>query len=139
LTDFDDFPTVDSSADPIDTFRAAQDAAVLEVADQGLLTLANLVESGAIDVSPKFQRRDRWNAEKQSRLSRVLLVQHSSLPAAPRVGEFVYFVVNAGLVNVLPDITAHSPAVRMLFAAIMLSGVAILGRYASDVWGGGKP
>lgn len=49
-------------------YVAAQSAAVVEVADQGLASLARLVKTGAIDVSPKFQRRDRWNTEKQSRL-----------------------------------------------------------------------
>ena len=80
LADLEDFAPVDPSADPIETFRKAQDAAVLEVADQGLLTLANLVESGAIDVSPKFQRRDRWSAEKQSRLIESFL---SNIPVPP--------------------------------------------------------
>ncbi|MGI8393450.1 DUF262 domain-containing protein [Leucobacter sp. W1038] len=49
-------------------YLAAQRSAVIEVADQGLASLARLVQTGAIDVSPKFQRRDRWNADKQSRL-----------------------------------------------------------------------
>lgn len=80
MVDYSDFPPVDPNADPIATFRQAQDAAVLEVADQGLLTLANLVESGAIDISPQFQRRDRWNSEKQSRLIESFL---SNIPVPP--------------------------------------------------------
>ncbi|MFI7130149.1 DUF262 domain-containing protein [Nonomuraea sp. NPDC050153] len=64
----------------IEDFRKAQSASVLEVADQGLLTLANLVEGGAIDISPNFQRRDRWNAEKQSLLIESFL---SNIPVPP--------------------------------------------------------
>jgi hypothetical protein len=71
--------------DPVDdaaiqAFRIAQEAAVLEVADQGLLTLASLVANGAIDVSPKFQRRDRWNAERQSLLIESFLC---NIPVPP--------------------------------------------------------
>jgi hypothetical protein len=38
------------------------------------------------------------------------------------------------LLNVLPDITAASPAARAVFAGIMLSGVGLLGRYATALW-----
>lgn len=61
-------------------FLTAQEAAVLEIADQGLLSLASLVDSGAIDVSPRFQRRDRWDAEKQSRLVESFL---TNIPVPP--------------------------------------------------------
>jgi hypothetical protein len=75
----------DAANDPdrrnaVDSFRKAQDAAILEVADQGLLTLANLTSSGAIDISPNFQRRDRWNPEKQSKLIESFL---SNIPVPP--------------------------------------------------------
>jgi hypothetical protein len=76
-----DSPFSDSNrGQAIKAFREAQDAAVLEVADQGLLTLANLISSGAIDISPNFQRRDRWNPEKQSRLIESFL---SNIPVPP--------------------------------------------------------
>ena len=64
----------------VDAFIAAQQAAVLETADQGLATLASLVSSGAIDVSPTFQRRDRWNPEQQSLLIESFL---SNIPVPP--------------------------------------------------------
>ncbi|WP_165971362.1 DUF262 domain-containing protein [Microbacterium oleivorans] len=51
-----------------DVYRRAQESAVIEVADTSLGSLARLVESGAIDISPQFQRRDRWSAERQSLL-----------------------------------------------------------------------
>jgi hypothetical protein len=64
----------------IEAFKSAQNAAVLEVADQGLLTLASLISGGAIDISPNFQRRDRWSAEKQSELIESFL---SNIPVPP--------------------------------------------------------
>lgn len=75
-------------------YVAAQRAAVLEIADQGLVSLSHLVRSGAIDVSPKFQRRDRWGADKQSSLIESFLV---NIPVPPvylaedegRIGRYV--------------------------------------------------
>jgi len=64
----------------IQEFVSAQESAVLEVADQGLLTLANLVSSGAIDIAPNFQRRDRWNSDKQSQLIESFL---TNIPVPP--------------------------------------------------------
>lgn len=61
-------------------YLAAQRAAVLEIADQGLLSLAQLVQSGAIDVAPKFQRRDRWTPDKQSLVIESFLV---NIPVPP--------------------------------------------------------
>ena len=61
-------------------FTRAQEGAVLEVADQGLATLAQLVDGGSIDVSPKFQRRDRWTTEAQSLLIESFL---TNIPVPP--------------------------------------------------------
>lgn len=61
-------------------YLEAQRAAVLEVADQGLISLSQLVQSGAIDISPKFQRRDRWNVDRQSSLIESFLV---NIPVPP--------------------------------------------------------
>jgi hypothetical protein len=69
-----------SDDDIVAIFLEAQEAAVLEIADQGLVSLARLVESGAIDVAPKFQRRDRWDAEKQSLLIESFL---TNIPVPP--------------------------------------------------------
>jgi hypothetical protein len=61
-------------------YRTAQEGAVLEIADQGLLTLSSLVDSGAIDVAPSFQRRDRWDATRQSLLIESFL---TNIPVPP--------------------------------------------------------
>lgn len=63
-----------------DAFLQAQVSAVVEIADQGLISLAQLVESGAIDVAPRFQRRDRWDPDKQSLLVESFLV---NIPVPP--------------------------------------------------------
>jgi len=70
----------DREAAIVSSFLAAQQAAVLEIADQGLISLARLVETRAIDVAPKFQRRDRWDAEKQSLLIESFL---TNIPVPP--------------------------------------------------------
>jgi len=58
----------------------AQKEAVIEIADQGLLSISQLVQSGAIDVSPKFQRRDRWPLDKQALLIESFM---SNIPVPP--------------------------------------------------------
>lgn len=64
----------------IDKFREAQEAAVLEVTDQGLETLASMVRRGNVDVSPNFQRRDRWDTRRQSQLIESFLL---NIPVPP--------------------------------------------------------
>ncbi|WP_275776305.1 DUF262 domain-containing protein [Paenarthrobacter sp. Y-19] len=58
----------------------AQRDAVIEIADQGLLSISQLVQNGAIDVSPKFQRRDRWPLDKQALLIESFI---SNIPVPP--------------------------------------------------------
>lgn len=41
---------------------------VVQSSDMALVNVATLAASGALDLSPRFQRRDRWDREKQSRL-----------------------------------------------------------------------
>ncbi|WP_298455313.1 DUF262 domain-containing protein [uncultured Cellulomonas sp.] len=66
--------------DLVAAFLEAQRAAVLEIADQGLVSLARLVETQAIDVAPSFQRRDRWDSERQSLLIESLM---TNIPVPP--------------------------------------------------------
>lgn len=49
-------------------FEEFQQEVVLETSDHALSTLTSMVTSGAIDLSPQFQRRDRWDNFKQSQL-----------------------------------------------------------------------
>lgn len=41
---------------------------VIQSSDMALVNVASLAASGALDLSPRFQRRDRWDRDKQSRL-----------------------------------------------------------------------
>lgn len=52
----------------VQRFTKAQQDLVLQASDLSLRTVATMVDGGAIDVAPQFQRRDRWGAEKQSLL-----------------------------------------------------------------------
>lgn len=49
-------------------FKEAQDSLVLQSSDLSLETVAEMVGKGAIEIDPKYQRRERWGHEKQSAL-----------------------------------------------------------------------
>jgi hypothetical protein len=69
-----------ASADVVRRFESAQDALVLQASDLSLETVASMVESTAIDVRPQFQRRERWDAGKQSALIESFLL---NIPVPP--------------------------------------------------------
>ena len=52
----------------IKRFVAAQNSLVLQSSDLSLETIAAMVENEAIDVSPQYQRRERWKPETQAKL-----------------------------------------------------------------------
>lgn len=64
----------------LDTFESAQDRLVLQHSDLSLETLAAMVEGGAIDIQPHYQRRDRWGGLKRSRLIESFLL---NIPVPP--------------------------------------------------------
>jgi hypothetical protein len=61
-------------------FNEAQSQLVVQTADLPLGTLAEMVDSGAIDLTPGFQRRERWTPEKQSALIESFLL---NVPVPP--------------------------------------------------------
>jgi len=61
-------------------FQEAQTKLVIQTADLPLGTLADMVGNGSIDLQPLFQRRERWNAEKQSALIESFLL---NVPVPP--------------------------------------------------------
>ena len=63
-----------------ESFREAQARLVVQTADLPLGTLAEMVERQGIDLTPGFQRRERWNAEKQSALVESFLL---NVPVPP--------------------------------------------------------
>jgi uncharacterized protein with ParB-like and HNH nuclease domain len=64
----------------IERFNSAQNRLVLQSSDLSLDAIARMVETGAIDVSPLYQRRDRWSVEKQSALIESFLL---NIPVPP--------------------------------------------------------
>lgn len=61
-------------------FESAQDSLVLQSSDLSLETIAQMVDSGAIDVSPHYQRRERWKHEAQAELIESFLL---NVPVPP--------------------------------------------------------
>lgn len=57
-----------TDAEIVNIFNAAQDRLVLQASDMSLETVAAMVEKGAIDTQPAYQRRERWSIKKQSAL-----------------------------------------------------------------------
>ncbi|WP_366555946.1 DUF262 domain-containing protein [Aquibaculum sediminis] len=68
------------SASLAENFNRAQSKLVIQTADLPLGTLANMVEEGSIDLSPGFQRRERWKQEDQSALIESFLL---NVPVPP--------------------------------------------------------
>jgi hypothetical protein len=61
-------------------FLDAQDRLVIQSSDLSLESIANMVGSDAIDISPNYQRRERWTVEKQSALIESFLL---NIPVPP--------------------------------------------------------
>lgn len=76
----------DESIDPaladriLKQFFDAQDSLVIQAADLSLGSLAQMVDTKAIDTEPKYQRRHRWPPEKQSALIESFLL---NIPVPP--------------------------------------------------------
>jgi len=64
----------------IERFRKAQADLVLQSADLSVGSIAEMVKDGAIDVAPAFQRRERWQSDKQSALIESFLL---NVPVPP--------------------------------------------------------
>lgn len=70
----------DSPPDPVGFWEHKQRELVTSVVDYNLDTLAGLVKSKKIDTSPKYQRRFRWDAKRQSALIESFLM---NVPVPP--------------------------------------------------------
>lgn len=66
--------------DLLSEFRRAQADLVVQMSDLPLGTLAGMVDEGAIDLQPGFQRRERWHSDKQSALIESFLI---NVPVPP--------------------------------------------------------
>jgi hypothetical protein len=73
--DVEDAEHLDSDDDPaLALFDKSQRDLVTSVVDYNLGTLADLVQRDKIDLSPRYQRRFRWDASRQSRLVESFLM-----------------------------------------------------------------
>ncbi|MDD5007250.1 MAG: DUF262 domain-containing protein [Syntrophorhabdaceae bacterium] len=66
--------------DPLDFWEKKQKELVTSVVDYNLNTLSQLVKDGTIDLSPKYQRRFRWDSQRQSKLIESFLM---NVPVPP--------------------------------------------------------
>jgi hypothetical protein len=64
----------------ISRFEKSQNSLVLQQSDLSLQSISDMVESGAIDISPKYQRRERWDENKESELIESFLL---NIPVPP--------------------------------------------------------
>jgi uncharacterized protein with ParB-like and HNH nuclease domain len=64
----------------IEKFLQAQNRLVFQSSDLSLEAIANMVKGEAIDIKPKYQRRERWNKDKQSALIESFLL---NIPVPP--------------------------------------------------------
>lgn len=70
----------DGTADPVDFWEKKQRELLTSVVDYNLGTLAELIEQKRIDLSPRYQRRFRWDAKRQSKLIESFLM---NVPVPP--------------------------------------------------------
>jgi hypothetical protein len=61
-------------------FADSQNALVLQQSDLSLQSISDMVASGSIDISPKYQRRERWRDDKESGLIESFLL---NIPVPP--------------------------------------------------------
>lgn len=64
----------------LEQFSDAQNSLVTQQSDFSLAAIYEMVRNKSIDISPRYQRRDRWNAEKQSALIESFLL---NVPVPP--------------------------------------------------------
>lgn len=64
----------------VSKFLQAQNRLVFQSSDLSLEAIANMVKGNAINIKPKYQRRERWNKEKQSALIESFLL---NIPVPP--------------------------------------------------------
>lgn len=64
----------------VEKFLLAQNRLVFQSSDLSLEAIANMVKGDAINIKPKYQRRERWNKDKQSALIESFLL---NIPVPP--------------------------------------------------------
>lgn len=64
----------------VERFGKSQNSLVLQQSDLSLQSISDMVDDKAIDVSPKYQRRERWDVDKESGLIESFLL---NIPVPP--------------------------------------------------------
>jgi hypothetical protein len=77
---FEKNQNMNTSDKVISRFETSQNSLVLQQSDLSLQSISDMVESGAIDISPKYQRRERWDVNKESELIESFLL---NIPVPP--------------------------------------------------------
>ena len=67
-------PSEIETAEITSTFERSQNDLVVQSADFSLQGLKEMVDSQIIDLDPKYQRRERWDASRQSLLIESFLL-----------------------------------------------------------------
>ncbi len=111
-------------------FESAQDSLVLQSSDLSLDTISKMAESGAIDLSPKYQRRERWTPEAESALIESFLL---NVPVPP-----VYLAEDDfGTYSVIDGKQRITAIYKFLHGKLSLKGLKeyteIEGAYFSDL------
>ncbi len=69
-----------NDGDPLDFWEKKQRELVTSVVDYNLSTISDLIDSGSINVDPKYQRRFRWGQDRQAKLIESFLI---NVPVPP--------------------------------------------------------
>ncbi len=85
----------DKSKRITELFLKAQDRLVLQASDMSPESISQMVASGAVDIRPKYQRRERWTSEKQSALIESFLLNVPIPPVYLSEDDFgIYSVID---------------------------------------------
>jgi hypothetical protein len=104
--------------DPTDFWEAKQRELVTSVVDYNLGTLAQLVQDGTIDVSPKYQRRFRWDNERQSKLIESFLMNVPVPPIFLNEDQYGQYSVIDGKQRLI-DIIRNSGVLRFTLSSTL--------------------
>ncbi len=104
--------------EPISFWEQKQRELVTSVVDYNLSTLYELIHQNSINLSPGYQRRDRWSTEKQSQLIESFLM---NVPVPPVfLNEDVY-----GQYSVIDGRQRLSAIYEFLSGALYLTGLEV--------------
>ena len=92
----DDFEDQEDPAEPLAFWKKKQREIVTSVVDYNLSTLADLVEEGSIDANPRYQRRNRWDTVRSSRLIESFLMNVPVPPVFLNEDEFGQYSIIDG-------------------------------------------